>query len=169
MQMPQYSGKDNVILLLIVPVGSIILNLILFGAKLWSGLGYFFASFAITCLLLVCYFILCGLIALDIKQRIPKEEDLRKRVFVITLLLLLLSALFMYALFNLYAALPYFRFQFNTRSFVWAYCSLGVANVFITLLMEGVRQYKDSGHAQGHQTESDSRFKKPGESSLFIQ
>jgi len=50
------------------------------------------------------------------------------------LFLLLLSALF--------EAIPLMQYHFDENRFVWAYFGLGISNVFITFLIEGIDRYE---------------------------
>ena len=56
---------------------------------------------------------------------------------------LLMSGLFLLLFFRLYEALAFFNFHFDDDSFVWAYFVLGITNIFLTFLHEGIDRYEN--------------------------
>ena len=56
---------------------------------------------------------------------------------------LCMSGLFLLLMFKLYANIKYFSYKINEDSFVWAYFAMGISNVFLTFLHEGIARYEN--------------------------
>jgi two-component system, LytTR family, sensor kinase len=143
MQLPKYNGKDNLVMVSIVPISAFLFNVGLLGEQYISSVGYFLATTVTTAVALGFYFVLCGAVAVVFKNRLPAEHQLRRRLTVTILTFLVLSALYLYALFAFYSSVAYFNYRFNERGFVWAYFALGITNIFLTFLMEGISRYNE--------------------------
>ena len=72
--LPQYNGKDNKVMLTIIPVFTLLFNLIVFNERYFSGVLFFLLCSFITAFSFGCYFVLCGGIAVLMKQRFPEEK-----------------------------------------------------------------------------------------------
>jgi two-component system LytT family sensor kinase len=148
MKLPQYNGKDNTVMLINVPIGAMLLNIILFGRQYVSGWAFFGAATLLAILALSCFFILCGLIAIRVKKRFPGLENMRKRIGILCATFLMLGGVVMYGLLQSYAAVSFFHYQFNDRDFAWIYYSASLFNVFTILLMEGIDQFQEWQESQ---------------------
>lgn len=140
-KLPQYNGKDNLVMVLIVPMFSFLLNAINFGKQYFSGLNYFLLTTLFCLIAFSIYFIVCGGIAVMFKKRFPYEAQLLKRLSIMIVLFLLITGLFLLSLFHLFENIPYFNYSFNQQAFAWSYLALGIVNIFLTFLMEGIAQY----------------------------
>ena len=56
---------------------------------------------------------------------------------------LLMSGLFLLLLFQGYEDIDFFNYRFDDDSSVWAYFGLGIGNVFLTFLHEGIARYEN--------------------------
>ncbi len=142
-KLPQYNGKDNLVMLLIMPTFALVINTIIFGWQYFTSWKVFVVATIVSSIAGCIDFILCGLVAVTMKQRFPSERELGKRLFFMIILFLLISGLFLYSLFRGYELFNFFNYQFNELRFVWSYFSLGILNIFLTFLMEGISKYKD--------------------------
>ena len=142
-QLPQYSGKDNLVLICIVPAFALCINSLIFGTDYFTHGSLFLWATTISSLYFALDFILCGLVAVFMKRRFPLEKDLMKRLTIMILIFLAITGLFLYCLFFTYEVLPFFNKPINESAFTWAYFSMGIINVFITFLMEGISRYQD--------------------------
>jgi sensor histidine kinase YesM len=141
MKIPQYNGKDSLVLLLIVPGLTLFIDVIIFGKQLFAGPLYFALAMGSTLLVGTAYFILCGYIAIIVRDRIPGEEKLKQRLIVMVLIFAMLNFLVIYGLFLWFEAIPFFKFEFDQERFLWVHYTVLVFNVFTTLLMEGISQF----------------------------
>ncbi|HLP96625.1 MAG TPA: histidine kinase [Saprospiraceae bacterium] len=143
MKLPQYNGKDNMVMLIIVPTGAMVLNIIIFGWQYISHWAFFGAATVLAVIALAAFFILCGFIAIRVKKRFPGLENMRRRIGILCAIFLMLGGVMMYGLLQAYAAVSFFQYQFNDRDFAWIYYSASIFNVFTVLLMEGIDQFQE--------------------------
>lgn len=140
--LPQYSGKDQWVFRTIVLPYTLCMNFIIFGAQYLSSLLYFLAISAVTVIAFTVFFTGIGSVAVFMKKRFFKEEQVGVRLFTIIAFSLLLSALFLWLLFRFYEAIPYFRFKGSDETFVWSFFALGISNIFLSFLHEGIARYQ---------------------------
>ncbi|MBK8502478.1 MAG: histidine kinase [Saprospiraceae bacterium] len=139
--LPQYSSKDYQILIaLVVPI-SISINLAFFGKSYFGETSMFLVITLITGLAFCAYFILCGGIAVQMKKRFPEERDTGKRLLMTISIFLITTATVLFLLFGAYEKLALISTGFNEKGIVWAYLSLGIVNIFLTFLFEGIARY----------------------------
>jgi len=143
LQLPQYNGKDNLVMVLVMIPFAIIINSIIFGAQYFTNWKIFVVATLISSLAGAIDFILCGLIAVTLKNRFPDEKQLLKRLSIMIFTFLIISGLYLYSLFRGYEHIDFFNYRFNESGFVWSYFALGILNIFITFLMEGISRHKD--------------------------
>lgn len=129
-------------MLVIVPVGAVLFNCIVFGLAFFTDLKRFLGATLLAMVAIGAYFALCGGVAVLLKGRFPSEEAVGKRLSLMILTFLVMSGLFLYALLHLYEKIPMLRYHFEERGFAWAYFGMGVCNVFLTFLMEGIARYQ---------------------------
>jgi two-component system, LytTR family, sensor kinase len=145
-QTPQYNGKDNLVMTLVVIPFTIIINIIILGSQYFTNMKIFILASVITFVATCIDFMLCGFIAVVLKKRFPEESRLFLRLALMIFTYLLISGLFLYSLFHGYELIALFNYRFNENAFVWSYYALGIFNIFITFLMEGIARYKDWKH-----------------------
>jgi LytS/YehU family sensor histidine kinase len=88
-------------------------------------------------------FVFCGGIALFLKRRLPLEEQTSQRLFLMISCFVILSGIFLLTVFHGYELVPSFNYTFNEKGFIWAYVSMAILNIFLTLLIEGIARYKN--------------------------
>ncbi|MCW3091727.1 MAG: Histidine kinase [Ferruginibacter sp.] len=152
LRLPQYTGKDYLVMLVIVPAFSLFINYNIFGRSYFSNGRLFLLASLITGVGFCIDFIVCGWIAVAMKNRFPAERQLMKRLTLMILVFLLLTGLFLYSLFQLYEYFLFYSYEINEVGFIWNYISLGIINVFLTFLMEGISRYQ-SWKAKWEETE----------------
>lgn len=118
------------------------INLAALGATYFSSMPLFLLATLTGGVCFTLYFIICGAVAVLMKKRFPAEADVSLRLSFMIIAFLIMSGLFLLVLFNLYAAIKYFEFAFNGDVFVWSYFSLGIINIFLTFLHEGIDRYE---------------------------
>lgn len=141
--LPAYNGKDNLVMALVVIPVTIIVNLLFFGTQYFSSTGFFVYTTLVTAVIFCLYFILCGLIAVLFKQRFPGETQVLKRLSITILTFLLITVLIMYFLLRGYEAAGLFNISFSEAGFIWSCFAMGITNIFLTFLMEGIARFRD--------------------------
>lgn len=142
-KLPRYTGKDYLVLAFIIVPYTLMMNTIIFGLKFYSGINYFLAATVITGVSFSIFFTLCGGVAVLLKKRFPAEPQVPKRLAIMIFTFLCMSGLFLLLLFKLYVNIDYFSYKLNEDSFVWAYFAMGISNVFLTFLHEGIARYEN--------------------------
>ncbi len=118
------------------------INLAAFGTKYFSSIGFFALATLLCAICFSLYFIICGTVAVLMKKRFPGDEQVSVRLALMIFSFLVMSGLFLLVLFNLFSAVKLFGFGFNGDVFVWSYFSLGIINIFLTFLYEGIDRYE---------------------------
>lgn len=124
-----------------VPFG-LVLNILIFGKQYLSSWGIFILATLITTAASCIDFIVCGSIAVILKRRFPLDSDVRKRLALMIVVFLIISGLYLYFLFSGYALIRFYNYSFNQNGFVLAYICIGVLNIFLTFLHEGVSRFE---------------------------
>lgn len=163
-KLPQYSGRDYQVLLFIIVPFTLVMNLAIFGALYFTESGLFILSSLITAAAFTLDFMVCSALAVSLKNRFPSEQELTKRLTFIIISLLALTSVFLIALFRGYEAMGIYGYTFNEVGFVWAFFGLGIGNIFITFLMEGISRYENW---KGNLLETEELKKSYRQSQLF--
>lgn len=142
LRLPQYTTKDYTIMAWTMIPLSIAVNFFVFGKLYFTNLLLFFSASIITIALLCGDFILCGAVAVIMKQRLPADNEVAKRLSFMIIIFIILSGLVLYGLFSFYSGVHFFGYSFSSESFVWSYFSLGMLNIFLTLLHESVSRFE---------------------------
>ena len=142
LRLPQYSGRDYLVFSIIALPFTIILNTVIFGSRAFSGLSIFLLSTLMTGLVLSLDFLVCGNIAVFLKKRFPAEDQSWRKMGLMIFFFLILTGLFLMLLFRCYEAIAFFDFPFNETTFAWAYFGLGIINIFLTFLFEGLSRFE---------------------------
>jgi hypothetical protein len=141
MRLPQYSGKDYVVLAIVILPITLVVNSFIFGSRYYMEGGVFIPATLITAALAALDFLLCGYIAAAMKKRWPRGAQAPRRLFYMILCFVALSGLFLMIVFSGYESFAAFRYRFNLNGFVWAYVCMAIINIFLTLLIEGIHRY----------------------------
>ncbi|TMI64349.1 MAG: hypothetical protein E6H07_00075 [Bacteroidetes bacterium] len=143
LKLPQYSGKDYMVLAIIVLPLTIIMNAVLFGTQYFQNWLFFLSSTVITAIAFSLYFILCGTVAVLMKKRFPHEHQATLKITLMILTFVTMTGLFLLLLFRGYEAFHFYDYRFNEHGFIWAYISMAIVNIFLTLLLEGISRFED--------------------------
>ena len=141
-RLPQYSGKDYLVLAVVLLPLTLALNSVIFGARYFTN-NIFLPATLITALLFAIDFILCGALALLLKRRMPDEDDTPRRLFLMIACFVALTGIFLLTLFHGYEAFSSFDYSYNEKGFIWSYVSMAIVNIFLTLLIEGIYRYNN--------------------------
>ncbi len=142
-KLPRYSGRDYVVWMLIVLPFTTALNSLVFGGVYFKSWAVFLTATALSGALFTVDFIAFDAIALVLKRRMPREEQTTLRLFLMIGCFGILSGVFLLTIFHGYELFPSFNYSFNEKGFIWAYVSMAIINIFLTLLMEGIARYNN--------------------------
>lgn len=141
LKLPQYSGKDYLVLGIILLPMTVALNSTIFGGRYFTRWDICLPSTFITAAVFAVDFVACGAIATWMRLRMPQELQTNRRLLSMIACFVLLSGAFLLTVFHVYELFPSFNYTFNEKGFIWAYMSLAIINIFLTLLMEGISSY----------------------------
>ncbi|HPH84055.1 MAG TPA: histidine kinase [Ferruginibacter sp.] len=151
--LPRYSSRDyHVMLMVIFPV-AILLNSILFGKLYFLSWQVFLWGTLITAVAFSIDFILCGYVAVALKRRLPLEKQVAQRLSIMIIIFLLITGLFLYGLYRGYEAIHFFGYRFYETGFVWSFIIMGIVNIFLTILHEGISRF-DNWRANLRETDA---------------
>lgn len=142
-RLPQYSRKDYSVLMWVMWPFTLLLNAAMFGKMYFSRLEVFVLATLITGVAVTIDFIVCGLIAVALKKRFPRDRQAAKRLTFMILTFWIITLLFLSALFRGYEVISFYGYTFNETAFVYSCITLGIMNVFLTFLMEGIARYEN--------------------------
>ncbi len=141
MKLPQYSGKDYVIMVWTITPFTIILNSIIFGKRYFTDWQVFSIATAVAFLFMCASFILYGGVAVAFRNRFPRDDQFLKRTLIVVGLFIIMTGLMILLLFTLYEAIGALQFSFGEGSFIGAYSATVILNIFLTILHEGVAKF----------------------------
>lgn len=143
MKLPRYTRKDYLVLLWVILPFTIVLNTLIFG-KLYFSAWYIFAlATLISGVAFSLDFLICGFIAVALKSRFPREKHLTLRLSLMIVTFLIITGLFLFSLFRGYEAFGFFGYTFNDSAFIWSYIAMGIFNIFLTFLIEGISRFEE--------------------------
>jgi two-component system, LytTR family, sensor kinase len=141
LKLPQFNSKDSLVMLLVVSPFTLIVNSFLFGKAYFSNWKIFATATPVSGILFCAFFALCGFIAITARNRMPSERLMGLRISICMVVFILLSGLFLLLLFLGYEKINFFGYRFNETRFTYAYISLAIMNITITLIMEGIARF----------------------------
>lgn len=142
-RLPQYSGKDYLVLAIVILPLTLALNSTIFGARYFTNGSIFLPATLLTAIIFSIDFTICGGLAMLLKRRLPDEEQTSRRLFLMIMCFVALSGIFLLTVFHGYEVFTSFNYSFNEKGFIWAYVSMAIINIFLTLLIEGIYRYNN--------------------------
>jgi hypothetical protein len=142
MKLPHYTSKDYQVMMWVMFPFVIILNSFIFEKAYFTSWPVFILATLITGVAGVIDFILCGYIAVTLKNRFPSENQIGRRMSLMIVTFLLITWLFLFSLFHGYEAIGFYGYTFNETGFVWCCLAMGILNIFLTFLHEGIARYE---------------------------
>ncbi len=141
-RLPYYSSKDYLVLGLVLLPVTLIINSTILGTGYFSSVSLFVLATILSGLAFTFYFMLCGKVAVLLKNRFPNEEQTGLKLSLMIASFLVMTGLFLLMLFKGYERIPFFNYRFNESAFVWGYVGLGMVNIFLTFLFEGIASFE---------------------------
>jgi hypothetical protein len=142
MKLPHYTSKDYQVMAWVMLPFTLVLNSFIFGKLYFTNWEIFILASLITAVAGVFDFILCGYIAVALKNRFPGENHIGRRMTFMILIFLMITWLFLFSVFHGYEAIGFYDYTFNEKGFVWCCLALGILNIFLTFLHEGISRYE---------------------------
>lgn len=143
MKLPRYTRKDYLVLFWVILPITIVLNTLIFG-KLYYSEWYIFALATLISAVLFSFdFLICGFVAVALKSHFPQEKKLGLRLTLMILTFLIITGLFLFSVFKGYEAINFFGYTFNESGFIWSYIAMGIFNIFLTFLIEGISRFEE--------------------------
>jgi two-component system LytT family sensor kinase len=142
-RLPQYTGKDYLVLAIIVVPYTILMNSVILGRHYYSSATVFFTSSLVTSVIHIIYFTGCGAVALMMKKRFSGDHQVWVRLSVMIFTFLLISGFYLLFLFWILNRLDLMQNVNIENAFIWAYIGQAILNIFITFLMEGIARYEN--------------------------
>jgi len=140
--LPKYTSKDYLVLAIIILPFTVVMNSVILGAKYYSDWLLFTQATIITGIAFCIDFVFCGGVAVLLKKRFPEEKDVALRMALMICMFLLITGLFLLLLFRGYEMIHFWGYTFNEKGFVWSYIAMGIVNIFLTFLHEGIARYE---------------------------
>jgi two-component system, LytTR family, sensor kinase len=141
-RLPQYSGKDQTVFKTILLPYTLCMNFVIFGEEYTRDLKFFLLVSVVTIIAFTLFFTACGWVAVLVKNRFPKEQQVKIRMGIILPVVLLMSALFLFLLFRFYTVVPYFDLKSTDETFVWSLFILAISQIFLAFVHEGISRYQ---------------------------
>lgn len=141
LHIPTYSSKDLQIMLFTMLPMAVVMNFTIWGTPYFTNLWHFTAATVVSFALLCLSFIVYGIVAVSLRYRFPKEEEVPKRLFITITIFILMSAVVISLVLRGYDYVDFFHYNFFEDDFVKAYLGFVVVNIFLTFLHEGVSRF----------------------------
>lgn len=142
LKLPRYTSKDYVVLGVIIMPFTAMMNAVIFRADYYGSFLFFMSATLITGVAFSLYFVLCGGVAVLLKKRFPDEYQLGKRLGFMIVIILLMTGLFLLLLFSGYEKLKFTGYAFERSRFLWTYVGMGIINIFLIFLHEGIAGFE---------------------------
>lgn len=121
--------------LLIMPLYTLLLNFLIFNSFLFSGVPFFFTTYAITFLVVGTLWLVHDKVSVLLKERLPAERDYMRQFLLKICFFILIKSLTLHFLFTGYQAL--FQIELPSSHYVLLLLIANIINVFTTILHEG--------------------------------
>jgi sensor histidine kinase YesM len=139
---PKYTNKDTYVLVgTMIPLG-ITINSILYGGTYFSKWSVFAGASLATFFFMALAFFIYGLVAISLRQRLPEDKYLYRRIAICIPLFLLMSVVYISLMLRTYDFIELFGYEYSERDFLHVYLTFAVINIFLTFLNEGIYQFE---------------------------
>lgn len=143
MKLPKYTTRDYMVLLWVIIPITVVLNSIIFGRLYVSSIEIFVLATVISAIAFCIEFVICGFVAVALKSRFPLERQVSKRLTLMIFTFLIITGLFLFSMFKGYESIGFYGYTFNDSGFIWSYITMGIFNIFLTFLHEGISRYEE--------------------------
>src|SRR6478672_1782991 len=105
-RLPQYSGKDHLVLAIIFLPLTMGLNAIIFGGRYFTQWSIFLPTTLLTSLVFSLNYIICSAFSIWMKNRMPNERQTNRRLLYMIACFVALSGVFLLTVFHGYEFFP---------------------------------------------------------------
>lgn len=142
LQIPKYTSKDVPILLGSMTPLMLIMNSVLFGESYFSHWTVFLPATLVTFCFLGLSFIGYGLVAILLRNRLPLDSQLTKRLAICISVFIFMSAVLVSIVLRLYEQFGFLAYKFQESDFKQIFIAIVITNIFLTFFNEGVAKFE---------------------------
>jgi sensor histidine kinase YesM len=135
--MLNFSSKERLIGLVIIPPVVVVMNSVLFGGQYFSGWLNFLLPTLITSLVVATVYTLCGMVAIVLQNRFPKYSQTFKRIGLELLYFVVITVVAVTMLFYGYDYMNLAGMQVKMHNYPWVIAVGASCNLIATSLNEG--------------------------------
>ncbi len=135
--MLNFSSKEKVIGLLIIPPVAVVMNSVLFGSAYYRGWLNFLIPTLVTSLVVAIVYTLCGMVAALLQNRFPKYSQTFKRIGLELLYFVIITAVAVTVLFYGFDYMNFAGMQVKMHNYPWVLVVGASCNLLATSLNEG--------------------------------
>ncbi len=141
-KLPQYTRRDMLILSVTMPLVVALINSLLFGGRYFTEPKLLLLSSLVVAGVMTLAWFLFTWVAVTVRNRLPKDEDLIKRLIITIVVIGTIQALVIALFFKGYDYLHLFGYELNKRRFYWTLSISFILNILITLVHEGFESFE---------------------------
>jgi len=142
MELPQYTKKDLQILAINLPLIVILINSLLFGKRFFTEARIFFLSGLIVLVIMTITWFIFTWIAVVVRERLPSNKELIKRLGITISLIAIIQALVMTIFFRGYDHFNLFGYEINEPRYYWTLAIGFLVNILVTMVHEGFDSFE---------------------------
>lgn len=142
MNFPRFTGADFKIMFGILIPYVILLNSLLFGARLYASPFVFLVVLLISLTIKSISWQFHTLVAVTLRNAMPGDAQIMKRIGTALSCFFVMTALVISLITFIYRGTGLFGFQFRIENYCWALVSGVVLNIFTTLVYEGTSNFE---------------------------
>src|SRR5688572_12201107 len=137
MKLLSFSKKEWLIMLIVIPPVSLLVNYLLFGKTYFSDAGSFLTATVITMAVLMAVYISCGMVAIILANRFPKYSQTFKRIGISLAAYVVIMFVGITAIFVGYDYFNFLGYEMNGNAYAWCVVVGIFCNLLATSLNEG--------------------------------
>lgn len=139
---PKYTSKDVPILIGSMLPLSVIFGAFLFGERYFTDWQIFIIVTLVMFAITGSAFLVYGLVAILLRNRFPREDQLTTRLISSVVIFILMSAVLLSVVLRGFDLFGFLGYRFSEADFTKSFLVLVVMNVFLTFLEEGVSRFE---------------------------
>jgi sensor histidine kinase YesM len=132
-----FSGKEWMIMLILIPPITLLINYFVFGKLYFTNLHYFLYGTGPTFVVLILVYILCGMVASLMLNRLPKYSQTFQRIGLSLLAYVLIMIAGITIIFLGYDYVGFLGYEINWNNYAWAIVIGILCNLLATSFNEG--------------------------------
>lgn len=137
-----YSGKEKMIGILVIPPVAIAINFFIFGRTYFKGFAHFILPTLVTITVVLIIYILCSMVATILLNRFPKYSDAFKRIGIELIAFVAITVVAITILFFGYDYIGIEGMPVKMQNYPWVLVVGVVCNLLATSFNEGAAFYE---------------------------